>query len=105
MGSSEVLYAHSAIKQKAGTVCDTADDIRIARRDWKQALESPEDEFKLTDPTAAVVAVRDAWEKEFEVYREVLEQWCLATRASAEGFKSVDDYVAAKNRRVADGRT
>ncbi|MFI7706701.1 hypothetical protein [Nonomuraea sp. NPDC049480] len=105
MSLPEVLYTHGAITRKAGIICDAADDIRIARRDWKNALQSPEDQLKLTDPVAAVVAVREVWEKEFDVYREVLEQWCLATRASAAGFKSVDDYIAAGKRPDPGGGT
>ncbi|MGP3963089.1 hypothetical protein ACTWPT_44600 [Nonomuraea sp. 3N208] len=105
MSLSEVLYTHGAIKRKARAICDVADDLRISRRDWKEVLETPEDEFKLTDPAAAVVAVRDVWEKEIGVYIEVLEQWCLATHASAQGFKSVDDYIAARKPYASGGGT
>jgi hypothetical protein len=96
MSSSGALYAYSGIRQRAGVVCDTAEDLRIARRDWKRKVDSPETEFELDDPAAAVTDVREAWEKEFTVYREVLEKWCLATRASAAGFESVEDYLESR---------
>ncbi|MEO3792915.1 hypothetical protein ABGB14_22100 [Nonomuraea sp. B10E15] len=96
MSSPDALYAYSGIKKRAGVVCDTAEDLRVARREWKEKVDSPEPEFELGDPAAAVTGVREVWEKEFTVYREVLEKWCLATRASAAGFESVEDYLRSR---------
>ncbi|NBE93385.1 hypothetical protein FE391_29770 [Nonomuraea sp. KC401] len=103
MSSPETLYAYNGIKKRAGAICDTAEDIRVARRDWKHEIDSPEAEFELHDPAAALAEVRDAWEKEFSVYHEVLERWCLATRASAAGFESIDDYLESRAPASGDG--
>ncbi|GGO74985.1 hypothetical protein GCM10012289_48950 [Nonomuraea cavernae] len=90
------MYGSAQVKGKAATVCDVADDLRGADKEWRRALASPEDEFGLRGPADAVIAVREAWAKEFEVYHEALEHWCLAARAAAENFTSVDDYIAKK---------
>ncbi|TDE57210.1 hypothetical protein E1295_08805 [Nonomuraea mesophila] len=103
MSSAETLYAYDGIKEGAGAICDTAEDLRVARRAWKQEIDTPEAEFELHDPAAALAEVREAWEKEFTVYREVLERWCLATRASAAGFESIEDFLESRAPASGDG--
>ncbi|HEX4812303.1 MAG TPA: hypothetical protein VFV66_06070 [Nonomuraea sp.] len=103
MSLHEALYAHGAISKKADVICEAAEDLKIARRDWKKALGLPDDAVKYDDPADAVISVRDVWHEEFGVYMEVLEQWCLATKASDAGFTSVDDYLAARKNGKAQG--
>jgi hypothetical protein len=90
----------SGVTTQAQSVCEVAEDIDVARRDWRNALDGAAAAFKLREVTEAFEHVRDVWEDEFRVYHEVLEQWCTAVKAAAAGYQSVDEYEAAQYRRI-----
>lgn len=92
-----------AIDGQARSVCEIAEDIDTARRDWRDALDGVAAAFRLEDATSVLTDVRDVWEDEFRVYHEVLEHWCDAARAAAAGYDTVDAYVAEQQRRVSPG--
>ncbi len=85
---------------QAQSVCAVAEDVDVARRDWRDDLDGAGEAFKLGDATAAFEGVRDVWEDEFRVYHEVLEHWCNAVKAAAAGYQTVDDYLAAQQRHI-----
>ncbi len=60
---------------QAQSVCAVAEDLDVARRDWRDDLDDAAAAFKLHDATKAFEDVRDVWEDEFRVYQEVLELW------------------------------
>lgn len=91
------------LAQQERTVCEIAEDLDTARRDWRNALDGAAEAFKLEDATTAFENVRDVWQDEFRVYHEVLKHWCDAVRAANAGYQTVDEYVAAQQRRVGPG--
>jgi hypothetical protein len=87
------------VTRAARSVCDIAEDLSAATTKWRWGkLDAPGDALKVKEAIDPVANVRDAWEKDFSVYREVLEQWCQAATAAAQGYKSVDEYLAATMR-------
>ncbi len=98
--AQETMAQTTAITRQARPVCDIAEDIRVASRTWRQALDDPDSAFELEVAVGALTAVRDVWEEDFAVYREVLAQWCQAARAAAAGYATVDEYVAAQQRTI-----
>lgn len=98
--AQETMAETAAITRQARPVCDIAEDVRTASRAWRQALDDPEGVFELQEAAEALIGVRDAWEEDFAVYSEVLEQWCQAARAAAAGYATVDEYVAANTLRA-----
>jgi hypothetical protein len=88
---------------QAQSVCAVADDIDAARRDWRDDLDDAAAAFKLEGTTTAFEDVRDVWEAEFRVYHEVLQHWCDAAKAASAGYQTVDEYLAAQQRRIPRG--
>jgi hypothetical protein len=87
------------VTRAARGVCDIAEDLHVATGKWRWGkLDSAGDAIQVKEAVDAVVGVRDAWEKDFSVYHEVLEQWCQAATAAAKGYKTVDEYLAATMR-------
>ncbi len=91
------------IGAQAQSVCAVAEDIDAARRDWRDDLDGAAAAFNLEGATKAFEDLRDVWEAEFRVYHEVLEHWCHAAKAAAAGYRSVDEYLAAQQRRIPPG--
>jgi hypothetical protein len=100
MTPQETQADAGGMRAQARSVCAVAQDIDVARRDWRDDLDDAQSAFKLEDVTAAFVHLRDVWEDEFRVYHEVLEQWCNAATAAAAGYSNVDEYTAAQQRRI-----
>lgn len=91
------MFAQPAeITTTGRSVCDIAEDLRVATRDWFRALDDLGAAFRLRDATEAVEAMRDAWHADFGVYRGVLDEWCQAAKAAAAGYQTVDEYLAAE---------
>ncbi|WP_117209638.1 hypothetical protein [Allorhizocola rhizosphaerae] len=88
---------------QAQSVCAVAEDVDVARRDWRYDLDDAAAAFKLEGATTAFRDVRDAWEAEFRVYHEVLAHWCQAAQAAAADYQGVDEYLAAQQRRIPRG--
>lgn len=78
------------------SVCEIAENLAIATREWSRELSDCGSAFGLRDAAGAVAAMRDAWHADFGVYRAVIEEWCLATKAAAAGFRTVNEYIAAE---------
>jgi len=64
------------------------EDLGVAAGRWRQALADPH--------SPSVRAVRDAWERDFAVYAEVLRAWCEAARAAAAGYSAADFESASR---------
>lgn len=96
----EIFARPTRITAKGRSVCDIAEDVRIAARDWNNGLADPGADVKLGGATEAVEAMRDAWMADFGVYHDVLVEWCNAAKAAAAGFTSVDDWTAAQLKHV-----
>jgi hypothetical protein len=91
------MYARATqITATGRSVCDIAEDVRIAARDWHRGLENPGAALRMGGATEALEAMRDAWMADFGVYHDVLVLWCQAAKAAAAGFTSVDDYNAGQ---------
>jgi hypothetical protein len=87
------------VTRAARSVCDIAEDLNSATTRWRWGkLDSPSEALKIKEAVDPVASARDAWHKDFSVYHEVLEQWCQAATAAAQGYKSVDEYLAATMR-------
>jgi hypothetical protein len=99
MAQQTVVHT-AAITRQARPVCDIAADIRAASQAWRQALADPAEALGLPDAASALIGVRDAWEDDFSVYREVLAQWCQAVQAAAAGYTTVDEYVATQQHAI-----
>jgi len=95
------MFTQPAQISTTGTsVCDLAEDLRVATRDWFWALDDLAAAFRLQQATESVEAMRDAWHADFGVYRAVLDEWCVAAKAAAAGYQTVDEYLAAELNRV-----
>lgn len=88
------------LDRRARMVCDIADDLRVAASAWRTGLASPKDGCELSTVADAIGDVREVWGRDFSVYQEVLRKWCEAGQAAAHGYRTVDEYAAARNRRV-----
>jgi hypothetical protein len=84
------------LAQQARTICQVAEDLRVAASAWQAKLTDPGAGLQLTTATSAVEDVREVWADDFAVYSEVLEQWCTAATAAAQGYATVDEYLARR---------
>lgn len=90
LGMTAIEVDPAGLTRNAASVCQIAEDLRLASSAWAGAVDAP-----AFDVAVSASTVREVWQAELKVYQEVLEQWCLATRAVAAGYKTVDAYVAA----------
>jgi hypothetical protein len=92
----ELAVEVAGLAGQARAICAIAEDLGVAAAKWRRALDSPVAAFASQEPTDALTGVRDAWDMDFRVYREVLERWCQAAQAAAAGYRSADDHVAQR---------